>query len=135
MPESQEVAVPMARALELAPDDPGVQHAYAAVLGNLGRSVDAMRAWERSIELNPNNAAARAGLGITQIFRKRHIDAVANIDIALRLSPSDPLLYHWLAHRALASTMLPEAVHLSASGAGLATLAGFLSAVAFKLLE
>jgi hypothetical protein len=37
----------------------------------------------------------------------------------------------------IASTMIPEAVHLSGSSsrAGLATLAGFLAAVAFKLLE
>jgi zinc transporter ZupT len=38
---------------------------------------------------------------------------------------------------AIASTMIPEAVHLggSASRVGLATLGGFLAAVAFKLLE
>jgi len=38
---------------------------------------------------------------------------------------------------AIASTMIPEAVHLggSASRVGLATLAGFVAAVAFKLLE
>lgn len=38
---------------------------------------------------------------------------------------------------AIASTMIPEAVQLggSASRVGLATLAGFLCAVAFKLLE
>ena len=72
------------------------------MLGNVGRAADAIRAWERSLELNPNNAAAKAGLGIAQIFQKRHVEAVANIDTALRLSPSDPLLYHWLAHRAFA---------------------------------
>lgn len=37
----------------------------------------------------------------------------------------------------IASTMIPEAVHLAGSGprVGLATLVGFLSAIAFKLLE
>jgi hypothetical protein len=37
----------------------------------------------------------------------------------------------------IASTMIPEAVHLSGSSSrsGLATLAGFLAAAAFKLLE
>jgi zinc transporter ZupT len=37
----------------------------------------------------------------------------------------------------IASTMIPEAVHLSgsASRSGLATLAGFVAAAAFKLLE
>lgn len=42
LPESRDVTAPIQRALELAPDDPGVQHAYAAVLGNMGRTADAM---------------------------------------------------------------------------------------------
>jgi adenylate cyclase len=128
---------PMGRALELASDDPGVQHAYAAVLGNLGRTEEAIRAWERSLELNPNNAAARAGLGIAQIYQKRHQEAVANIDTALRLSPSDPLLYHWLAHRALSCAMLArwdeslenaaDSVHRNGSRVGWAVYAGALA--------
>ncbi len=136
-PDTQDVMAPMARALELAPDDPGVQHAYAAVLGNMGRTKEAMRAWERSLELNPNNAGARAGLGIAQIYQKRHEDAVANIDTALRLSPSDPLLYHWLAHRALACAMLTrwdeslenaaDSVHRNGSRVGWAVYAGALA--------
>ena len=38
---------------------------------------------------------------------------------------------------AVASTMIPEAVHLAGSGSrvGLATLFGFFAAVSFKLLE
>jgi TolB-like protein len=135
--ETAGVSGPMARALELAPDDPDVQHAYAAVLGNLGRTMDAVRAWERSLELNPNSAAARAGLGVTQIFLKCHVDAVNHIDAALRLSPSDPLLYHWLAHRALACTMLgrwdealenaADSVHRTGSRVGWATYSGALA--------
>jgi adenylate cyclase len=135
--ETDDVMLPMQRALELAPDDPGVQHAYAAVLGNLGRTGDAIRAWERSLELNPNNAGARAGLGIAQVYQKRHSDAVENMDTALRLSPSDPLLYHWLAHRALACAMLSrwdealdnaaDSVHRTGSRVGWAAYAGALA--------
>ncbi len=136
MPEAESVMEPMNRALSLAADDPGVQHAYAAVLGNMGRTLDAKRAWERSLDLNPNNAAARAGLGISQIYQKQHANAVANIDTALRLSPSDPLLYHWLAHRALACAMLErwdealdnaaDSVQRNGSRVGWATYAGAL---------
>ena len=94
--------VSIRRALELGPDDPLVHHCYAALLGNLGRTDDAIRAWERAIELDPNNAGARAGLGIARIF-KRHADSSLElIDGALRRSPADPLCYHWLANRALA---------------------------------
>jgi tetratricopeptide (TPR) repeat protein len=137
LPESDDVMAPIRLALELTPDDPAVQHAYAAVLGNMGRTADAMRAWERSLELNPNNAGARAGLGIAQIYKKRHVDAVANIDTALRLSPSDPLLYHWLAHRALACALLArwdealenaeESVSRNGSRVGFAIYAGALA--------
>ena len=90
------------RALELGPDDPVVQHCYAALLGNLGRTDDSIRAWERAIELDPNNAGARAGLGIARIFKRRADRSLELIDGALRRSPADPLCYHWLANRALA---------------------------------
>jgi len=136
-PENPTLMDPIQRALELAPDDPAVQHAYAAVLGNLGRAGDAIRAWERSLELNPNNAGARAGLGITQIYQNQLGDAVANIDTARRLSPSDPLLYHWLAHRALACAMLTrweealengaDSVHRNGSRVGWAAYAAALA--------
>jgi len=79
-----------------------VQHCYAALLGNLGRTDDAIRAWERAIELDPNNAGARAGLGIARIFKRRADRSLELIDGALRRSPADPLCYHWLANRALA---------------------------------
>jgi 2-phosphoglycerate kinase len=36
----------------------------------------------------------------------------------------------------ITSAMIPEAVHMgNANGVGLSTLAGFLAAIAFKLLE
>jgi adenylate cyclase len=136
-PAPEEVTAPMQRALELAPDDPAVQHAYAATLGNQGRTAEAIRAWERSLELNPNSAGARAGLGIAQIYLKLHVEAVENIDNAIRLSPSDPLLYHWLAHRALALALLArwdealesaeDSVHRNGSRVGWATYAGALA--------
>ncbi len=136
-PENPTLMEPIQRALELAPDDPAVQHAYAAVLGNLGRAGDAIRAWERSLELNPNNAGARAGLGIAQIYQNQLANAVANIDTARRLSPNDPLLYHWLAHRALACAMLTrweealengaDSVHRNGSRVGWAAYAAALA--------
>jgi len=94
------------RALELDPDDPLVHHCHAALLGNLGRTEDAAGAWQRAIELDPNNAGARAGMGIVRIFLKRPEEALEPIATALRLSPRDPLTYHWLGNRALALAVL-----------------------------
>jgi adenylate cyclase len=90
------------RALELDPDDPLVHHCHGALLGNLGRTADGIGAWERAIELDANNAGARAGLGIAKIFMRQADQALEPIETALRLSPRDPLVYHWLGNRALA---------------------------------
>jgi adenylate cyclase len=98
------------RALQLAPDDPTVHHCHAALLGNLGRTEDAIRAWTRALELDPNSAGARAGLGIAQVYWKQPEPALENIDAALRLSPRDPLTYHWLGNRALAYAVLAGAL-------------------------
>jgi len=90
------------RALELGPDDPLVHHCHAAIMGNLGRTEDGVSAWERAIELDPNNAGARAGLGIAKIFIRQADESLELIDSALRRSPADPLGYHWLGNRAFA---------------------------------
>ena len=97
-----EAVASIRRALELAPDDGLIHHCHAAVLGNLGNTDGAIRAWERSIELDPNNAGARAGLGIGKIYKRRANESLELIDGALRRSPADPLQYHWLGNRALA---------------------------------
>jgi len=94
------------RALQLSDDDPLIHHCHAAMRGNLGRTTEAVRAWERSLELDPNSAAARAGLGIARIYMGQPDLALESIDQALRLSPRDPLTYHWLANRALACSLL-----------------------------
>jgi len=90
------------RALELEGDDGLIHHCHAAVLGNLGHTDDAIAAWARAIELDANNAGARAGLGIAKIFKHEADESLDLIDGALRRSPADPLQYHWLGHRALA---------------------------------
>lgn len=122
------------RALALGPDDPLVHHCHAALLGNLGRTAEGVRAWRRAIDLDPNNAGARAGLGIAQIFLGQSAEALGHIDAALRRSPRDPIAYHWLAYRALALSLLErrdeaeEAAHASTalrpSTVGLGVLCG-----------
>jgi adenylate cyclase len=94
------------RALDLDPDDPLVHHCHAALLGNLGRTEEGVLAWERAIELDANNAGARAGLGISRIFMRRADQALESIESALRSSPRDPLVYHWLGYRAFALALV-----------------------------
>ena len=97
------------RALALAPDDALVHHCHAAVLANLGDTHGGVRAWERAIELDPNNAGARAGLGIGRIYQSRPAESLDLIDGALRRSPADPLQYHWLGNRAFALLLIGRA--------------------------
>jgi adenylate cyclase len=125
------------RALELSDDDPLIHHCHAALLGNLGRTAEGVRAWERALELDPNNAGARAGLGIARIYMREPERALASIDQALRRSPRDPLTYHWLAHRALACALLgrweealesaEESVQRTGTQVGYAVLAAALA--------
>ncbi len=101
--------VPLAsirRALQLSDDDALIHQCHAAVQGNLSQTPEAVRAWERALALDPNSAAARAGLGIALIYMRQPDRALDNIDQALRLSPRDPLTYHWLANRGLACALL-----------------------------
>jgi tetratricopeptide (TPR) repeat protein len=49
---------------------------------------------------------ARAGLGISNIFRGEPEQALGLIDGALRRSPADPLQYHWLSYRSLALMLI-----------------------------
>lgn len=103
---AEEAEASIRRALQLSDDDPLVHHCHAALLGNLGRTAEGARAWERSLALDPNSAAARAGLGISRIYLRQPDRALESIDQALRLSPRDPLTYHWLGNRALACALL-----------------------------
>ncbi len=127
----------MQRALRLGSDDPQVHYCHAALLGNLGRTAEGVRAWERALELDPNSAGARAGLGIARIYLRQPERALASIDQALRLSPRDPLTYHWLANRALACALLgrwdealeaaQDSVQRTGSQVGYAVLAAALA--------
>jgi adenylate cyclase len=99
----EEVLASTRRALALEPDDPNLWQLHGATMGNLGRTEDAVRAHRRALELDPNNAQARAALGIALIFMREPEEGLATLDQAIALSPRDPLLYNWLAYRALAN--------------------------------
>lgn len=78
------------RAMALDESDPWGQIA----LGYLGmmerRTEEAIAAFQRAVELNPNSAAARGGLGHCLAFAGYDREAIAHAEDAIRLSPLDP---------------------------------------------
>jgi len=54
------------------------------------RSEESIAAFRRAVELNPNSAAARGGLGHCLAFAGRDGEAIEHAESAIRLSPLDP---------------------------------------------
>ncbi len=61
----------------------------------LGRFEESAAAFERSVELNPNNPHAYAWLAATLIYLGRAQESGGHIERAMRLSPRDPLVPLW----------------------------------------
>jgi TolB-like protein/DNA-binding winged helix-turn-helix (wHTH) protein len=64
---------------------------------------------ERSVQLNPNNAQAKYSRGWTEALLGQGLEAQANVDAALQLSPLDPLAYGMLGARAFSHMVLDQA--------------------------
>jgi TolB-like protein/Flp pilus assembly protein TadD len=54
------------------------------------RTPESIAAFRRAVELNPNSAAARGGLGHCLAFAGRDREAIEHAESAIRLSPLDP---------------------------------------------
>ena len=67
---------------------------------NLGDRDQAVAALRHAIALNPSHVSARSNLGQLFNYLNRPADALAELDIALRLSPHDPYRYQWLPYLA-----------------------------------
>ena len=65
-----------------------------------------MRAARRAIDLNTNFALGYFALAVGTLYRGEPEEALAAVDIALRLSPHDPQLFLWLALRGSALYLL-----------------------------
>src|SRR5262249_24081177 len=83
------------KALALAPDSPLV-HFNRAQLLELTAPDQALRECELAINLNPNFAQARAFAGLLKLFLGRAEETEEGVSDAIRLSPRDPRMGHWL---------------------------------------
>jgi len=82
---------PLRRAIELEPDDAGVQLALAQCLYALDADPnETASAFERAVELDANDAAAWRGLGHVELRRERYVAAARGLERALELEPDHP---------------------------------------------
>ncbi|HET7824520.1 MAG TPA: tetratricopeptide repeat protein [Anaeromyxobacter sp.] len=107
--EAEPARASLERALELRPKD-------AKVLGLLGQSYyklsrfdDAARVWQRLVDDNPVEPAARVNLGLAFLKAKRFLDAVKQLEIALDLNPEHKKAMGYLGLALLESGNLTRA--------------------------
>jgi TolB-like protein/DNA-binding SARP family transcriptional activator/Tfp pilus assembly protein PilF len=78
------------------PDNSGA-HFTTGILQRLrGQYPQALDSYQRSVELNPSNAAGYAHIGHTLVQMGRAAEGIEHIRYALRLSPRDATSSHWL---------------------------------------
>jgi adenylate cyclase len=80
------------RAAELDDNDPWAHLALGYLAFNARHTDDAVREFQRALDLNPNFAAAYGYLGWAVVFDGRHEEAKEYFQQALRMSPHDPLV-------------------------------------------
>jgi adenylate cyclase len=109
-----EQALPFAsRAAEIDDGDPWAHLAlgYAAVL--MRKTDTAVEEYQRSIDINPNFAAAHGHLGLALAFDGQSDKAIAHLDQAVRMSPHDPQTFLFNVSLAIAHYLAgryPEAI-------------------------
>jgi TolB-like protein len=83
------------RALALAPDRAAVRVTYGTVLYAMRAPERALREFEFAVKLDRHLARAHAYIGLMKFFLGRAGETRGHVEEAIRLSPGDPLLFHW----------------------------------------
>jgi TolB-like protein/predicted Zn-dependent protease len=83
------------QALSLAPSSANVRCSRGTVLHAMGMPDRALREFELAVAIDRNLAVAHAYSGLMKFYLGRPAEAEAHVAEARRLSPRDPLLFHW----------------------------------------
>jgi TolB-like protein len=95
------------KAIQLDDGHAFAQAVYAIALACVSSEYDqAILHAEDAVRLNPGSTFAQGALGIANHFAGRFDCALENLNLAIRLSPSDSLLYLWLTFVAAADFAL-----------------------------
>ena len=107
--EAEAAKASLERALELRAKDAKVLGLLGQAYYKLSRFDDAARVWQRLVDDNPVEPAARVNLGLACLKAKRHPDAVKQLEIALDLNPEHKKAMGYLGLALLESGNLTRA--------------------------
>jgi arylsulfatase A-like enzyme/Flp pilus assembly protein TadD len=130
----QEAERALARALELAPEDPETRAAHAELLMRSGRSAEAVGEWMEVLRLQPERVAAWSNLGAALGLSGQAERAVAAYQRAAELEPETQDRWVRLAFAAFAAGQIPQAIEHLERAAGLGGEQDFTHAGALGLL-
>ena len=99
------------QALALGPHCAKAHMTYGTVLYAMHAPERALREFEFAVGLDGNLAAAHAYLGLMKFSLGRARDTHAHVAEAMRLSPRDPLLFHWHFFIGVAELYLGRVAH------------------------
>jgi TolB-like protein/Tfp pilus assembly protein PilF len=83
------------RALALAPDSADAHVTYGTLLYAMRAPERALREFEFAVRLDGNLAIAHGYIGLMKFFLGRSHETREHVEEAIRLSPRDPLFFHW----------------------------------------
>jgi adenylate cyclase len=91
--------------------DPMARFGLGRALNLTGDIESALSELTTALELNPNFALAHLGVGVSLLIARRPYEAIEALDIAIRLSPHDPILWTMEAARARAYIEIGDDEH------------------------
>jgi adenylate cyclase len=94
------------RALTLDGKDATAPYVLARCLHAHGDTEGALAAARKAIDLNPNFAVGHGRLGQILAFAGRFEEAIASLDLCLRMSPNDSQISVWATHKGWALYLL-----------------------------
>lgn len=97
-------------ALALRPDSASAHVTYGCVLFGMRAPERALREFELAVKLDPKLASAHGYLALMKFFLGRAGETRGHVEKAMRLSPRDPLLFHWLFFIGVADVYLRRVV-------------------------
>ncbi len=101
------------RAAQLDNEDPWAHLALGYVAFTRRRTDETIKEYKRALELNPNFSTANGYMGWALAFDGQSEEAVRYFELALRMSPHDPLKAFFIPARALPITTQADLTRLS----------------------